>query len=107
MMTNDSIRLLGIKKSARLGYTKMMVAALLYLAEHKKRSAVVYQPVDDESDEFVIDEVDSVIAEMPIIQKIFPDWAVKSENNKVSKKVMVGSITFFDTLLFSQKVAHF
>lgn len=95
MMTNDSIRLLGIKKSARLGYTKMMVAALLYLAEHKKRSAVVYQPVDDESDEFVIDEVDSVIAEMPIIQKIFPDWAVKSENNKVSKKVMVGSIIDF------------
>jgi phage terminase large subunit GpA-like protein len=76
MMTNDSIRLLAIKKSARLGYTKMMVAALLYLAEHKKRSAVVYQPVDDESDAFVVDEVDPVIEEMPIIQRIFPDWNV-------------------------------
>ncbi|WP_350635663.1 terminase gpA endonuclease subunit [Pseudoalteromonas sp. GW168-MNA-CIBAN-0100] len=95
MMTNDSIRLLAIKKSARLGYTKMMVAALLYLAEHKKRSAVVYQPVDDESDAFVVDEVDPVIEEMPIIQRIFPDWNVKSENNKVSKKVMIGSTIDF------------
>lgn len=95
MMTNDSIRLLAIKKSARLGYTKMMVAALLYLAEHKKRSAVVYQPVDDESDAFVVDEVDPVIAEMPVIQRVFPDWNVKSEHNKVSKKVMIGSILDF------------
>lgn len=95
MMTNDAIKLIGIKKSARLGYTKMVVAAMLYLAEHKKRSAVFYQPVDDESDAFVVDEVDSAIAEMPVIQRIFPDWNVKSENNKVSKKVMVGSILDF------------
>lgn len=95
MMTNDAIRLLGVKKSARLGYTKMVVAALLYLAEHKKRSAVVYQPVDDDSDDFVNDEVDPVIEEMPIIQKVFPDWNVKSENNKASKKVLIGSIIDF------------
>ncbi|MFM2476372.1 phage terminase large subunit family protein [Celerinatantimonas sp. MCCC 1A17872] len=95
MMTNDAIKLMAIKKSARLGYTKMVVAAMLYLAEHKKRSTVFYQPVDDESDAFVVDEVDAPIAEMPIIQRIFPDWNVKSENNKVSKKVMVGSTLDF------------
>ncbi|CAG9000653.1 MAG: hypothetical protein CENE_02653 [Candidatus Celerinatantimonas neptuna] len=95
MMTHDALKLMAIKKSARLGYTKMVVAAMFYLAEHKKRSTVFYQPVDEESDAFVVDEVDSTIDEMPIIQRIFPDWNVKSENNKVSKKVMVGSTLDF------------
>lgn len=91
MMTNDAIRLMAIKKSARLGYTKMVVAALFYFAEHKKRSGVFYQPVDDESDSFVADEIDPVIAEMPVIQRIFPDYASKNENNNLSKKAMIGS----------------
>ena len=95
MMTNDAIKLIGIKKSARLGYTKMLVAALLYLAEHKKRSAAVFQPVDGESDDFVADEIDPVIAEMPVIQRIFPDWNTKNENNKASKKVMIGATLDF------------
>jgi terminase, large subunit len=95
MMTNDAIRFMGIKKSARLGYTKMVVAAMLFLAEHKKRSCVFYQPVDDESDEFVVDEIDTVIAEMPIIQRSFPDWATKNEKNNASKKSMVGAILDF------------
>ena len=50
MMTNDAIKIVSVRKSARLGYTKVLVAALLYFAEHKKRSSVTYQPIDDESD---------------------------------------------------------
>jgi terminase, large subunit len=95
MMTNDGIRFMGIKKSARLGYTKMVVAAMLYMAEHKKRSGVFYQPVDDESESFVADEIDTVIEEMPIIQRSFPDWGSKNENNTLSKKSMIGSILDF------------
>uniref|UniRef100_UPI0019D29BEE phage terminase large subunit family protein n=1 Tax=Salmonella enterica TaxID=28901 RepID=UPI0019D29BEE len=74
MMTNDAIKIVSARKSARLGYTKVLVAAVLYFAEHKKRSSVVYQPIDDESDGFVTDEIDPVIAEMQVIKDIFPDW---------------------------------
>lgn len=35
MMTNDAIKIVSVRKSARLGYTKILVAALLYFAEHK------------------------------------------------------------------------
>ncbi|MGT8916956.1 hypothetical protein ACVV37_12160 [Escherichia coli] len=34
-MTNDAIKIVSVRKSARLGYTKILVAALLYFAEHK------------------------------------------------------------------------
>lgn len=95
MMTNDTIKIVSVRKSARLGYTKMLVAALLYTTEHKKRSSVVYQPIDDESDGFVADEVDPVIAQMAVIQSIFPDWNSSNERNNSSRKQMAGAIIDF------------
>jgi phage terminase large subunit GpA-like protein len=95
MMTNDTIRIVAIKKSARLGYTKIMVAAILYMAEHKKRSSVIYQPVDPEAEEFVVDEIDPTIAEMPVIQNVFPQWMTKGEKNNNSKKIFQGAVLDF------------
>ncbi len=95
MMTNDAIKIVSVRKSARLGYTKVLVAALLYFAEHKKRSSVTYQPIDDESDGFVADEIDPAICEMPVIQKIFPDWDSSNERNNISRKEMSGAILDF------------
>lgn len=95
LMTNDRCREFGIQKSARLGYTKVLVAAMLYMAEHKKRSSVVFQPIDDEADGFVVDEVDPVIAEMKVIKAIFPEWEKKNEKNNLKKKVMKGVIIDF------------
>jgi len=95
LMTNDRCREFGIQKSARLGYTKVLVASVLYMAEHKKRSSVVFQPIDDEADGFVVDEVDPVIAEMKVIKAIFPEWEKKNEKNNLKKKVMKGVIIDF------------
>lgn len=95
MMTNDAIKIVSIRKSARLGYTKILVAALLYTTEHRKRSSVVYQPIDDESDGFVADEVDPVIAEMPVIREIFPDWDSSNERNNLERKEIAGVIIDF------------
>lgn len=92
MMTNDAIRELDVQKSARLGYTKCLVAAILYFVEHKRRSSVIYQPTDGNAKDFVIDELDSVIAEMPIIKKIFPDWGSENKHNTVKKKKGLGWI---------------
>lgn len=95
MMTNDAIKIVSLRKSARLGYTKVMVAALFYLTEHKKRSSVVYQPIDDESDGFVSDEIDPTIAQMPEMQAIFPDWNSSNERNNISRKQLAGAIIDF------------
>lgn len=95
MMTNDAIKIVSLRKSARLGYTKVMVAALFYLTEHKKRSSVVYQPIDDESEGFVADEIDPVIEQMPEMQAIFPDWNSSNERNNISRKQLTGAIIDF------------
>lgn len=95
MMTNDAIKIVSVRKSARLGYTKILVAALFYTTQHKRRSSVVYQPIDDESDGFVSDEIDPAIAEMDVMKEIFPDWDASNERNNVSRKEMTGAIIDF------------
>lgn len=90
MMTNDAIRELDVQKSARMGYTKCLVAAAFYFSEHKKRNGVIYQPTDGNAKDFVIDEIDAAISEMPVMQKIFPDWGTENKHNTVKKKKGLG-----------------
>lgn len=92
MMTNDAIRELNVQKSARLGYTKCAVAASFYFIEHKRRSGVIYQPTDGNAKDFVIDEIDSAIAHVPEVQRIFPDWGSENKHNTVKKKKGIGWI---------------
>ena len=37
MMGHDEVKRVTVRKSARVGYTKMLLAYLAYLAEHKRR----------------------------------------------------------------------
>ena len=86
MMCNDAIRAVDWQKSARVGYTKCLVIATLYLSVHRSRNGLIYQPTDDDSRDFVVDEVDPVIEQMPVVQKSFPTWQLKDETNTVKKK---------------------
>lgn len=86
MMCNDAIREVDWQKSARVGYTKLLVAAMMYLSEHKSRNGVVYQPTEDDAKDFTIDEIDGAIAQMPVMHQVFPAWSSNDENNTVKKK---------------------
>lgn len=90
-MSNDDIRSVTFMKSARVGYTKMIVAAIGYFAEHKRRNQVVYQPVDDDAEDFVKDEIDPMLRDVVAVQRVFPWYDSKSKHNTLSKKVFTGS----------------
>ena len=90
MMGNDDIREVDFRKSARIGYTKMLLAATLYLAEHKRRNIGLWREDDDAAAELVNTELDPAIRDCTPIKEIFPDWRKKSENNKVDYKKLLG-----------------
>jgi phage terminase large subunit GpA-like protein len=94
-MSNDDIRIVTVRKSARVGYTKMLVASIGYFAEHKRRNQVVFQPVDDDSDDFVKDEIEPMIRDVPVVQRVFPHHGQRSKYNTLSKKVFRGSTVDF------------
>lgn len=90
-MSNDDIRSVALKKSARVGYTKMIVAAIGYFAEHRKRNQCVWQPVDEDADDFVKDEIDPMLRDCEAVQKVFPYYNQRCKQNTLSKKCFRGS----------------
>jgi len=89
-MSNDDIRSVTLRKSARVGYTKMIVAAIGYFAEHKRRNQVLFQPVDQDAEDFVKDEIDPMLRDVPAVQRVFPSYNTKSKYNTLAKKVFTG-----------------
>lgn len=90
-ISNDDIREINFIKSARVGFTKSIIAAVGYFAEHKKRNQVIFQPVDGDAQDFVKDEIDPMLRDVPVVRAIFPSHGGKSKDNTLEKKVFRGS----------------
>jgi phage terminase large subunit GpA-like protein len=60
-MSDDRIVRVIVRKSKRVGYTKILTALLCYAVHHLRRNAALWQPTDDDRDSFVRTELDPVI----------------------------------------------
>lgn len=93
-ISNDDIRVVNWIKSARVGATKIMLAASFYFAHHKNRTQIFYQPNDKDAEEFCSAEVDTALRDVPCMREIFPDLGKQTKNNKNDKKQFLGSILY-------------
>lgn len=91
-ISNDDIEEVTFIKSARVGYTKMILAAMGYFADHKRRNQVVWQPTDDDAEDFVKSELDPMLRDVPVMRKVFPAYLARHKDNTLSNKKFVGSI---------------
>lgn len=89
-MTDDAIPEVIFRKSARVGYTKMLLAAMGYFAQHHRRNVGIWQPTDDDSDEFCKTEVEPMLRDVPVMQEIFPEFMAKSKKNTMRQKQFLG-----------------
>lgn len=90
-MSNDDIAEVTLKKSARVGYTKMILAAMGYFAQHKRRNQALWQPTDDDADDFVKTELDPMLRDVKIMQSVFPEYLARHRNNTLRQKTYLGS----------------
>ncbi|EFM3414221.1 phage terminase large subunit family protein, partial [Escherichia coli] len=51
-MGNDQVRTVNLIKSARVGYTKMLLGVVGYFIEHKSRNSLLFQPTDSAAEDF-------------------------------------------------------
>lgn len=91
-MSNDEIVEVVFCKSARVGYTKMMMAAMAYFAEHKRRNQAVWQPTDEDADDFVKTEIDPMLRDVSAMKRVFPEYLSRHRNNTLRQKTFLGSI---------------
>lgn len=91
-ISNDDIRAIDFKKSARVGYTKMLLAAVGYFAEHKRRNQALWQPTDGDSDEFVKTELDTMLRDVKVMRKAMPAHISRHKDNTLAQKKFLGCL---------------
>lgn len=69
-MSDDRIEDLSIKKSKRVGYTKMITAFVAYNIAHRRRKQALWQPTDDDRDSYVKSEIDPVLDPLTGIESV-------------------------------------
>lgn len=86
VMAHDEVHHVTMRKSARVGYTKMFLACVAYMAEHKRRNQVVYQPTDDDRDEFVTTELDPMLRDVRVMRRLMRRFTSRSKDNTLRQK---------------------
>lgn len=93
-MGDDDIEEVDVKKSARVGYTKMLLAVIGYFAQHKRRNQCLWQPTDGDSDEFCKAELEPMLRDVRVMQQVFPKFMAKSKANTLNMKKFLGSLLY-------------
>ena len=86
-MGNDEIPVVNLVKSARIGYSQMIKAAMGYMLEHKKRNQIIFQPTDAAAAGFMKSHIETMIRDVPVVKKLAP-WEGKKhrDNTKDTKR---------------------
>ena len=89
-ISNNDIAEVDFMKSARVGYTKMLLAAIAYFIEHKRRNQALWQPTDGDSDEFVKTELEPMLRDVKVMRKAFPAHMSRHKDNTLQQKKFLG-----------------
>ncbi|POC58488.1 terminase [Vibrio vulnificus] len=85
-MGNDEIRVVNLMKSARVGYSQMLKAALAYMLEHKNRNQLLLQPTDSSAAGFMKSHIETMIRDVPNIKQLAPWHGKKHRDNTLDTK---------------------
>lgn len=86
MMGNDEIRTLNIIKSARVGYSKLLLAACAYMIEHKRRNCLFFVPTEASANGFMKSQIETMIRDVPVLRSLAPWYGVKHRDNTLELK---------------------
>lgn len=92
-MGNDQISTLNLMKSARVGYTKMLMANAAYKIEHKKRNVLIYQPRDGQAKTFMKKHVETAIRDIPVWRALAPWMGRKHKDSTLEDKIFTNGKT--------------
>ncbi|EHE9159600.1 TPA: phage terminase large subunit family protein [Salmonella enterica] len=94
-MGNDRIRTVNLIKSARVGYTKMLLGVVGYFIEHKSRNNLLFQPTDSAAEDFMKSHVEATIREVPWLKILAPWLGRKHRDNTLTLKRFSSGVGFW------------
>lgn len=85
-MGSDHIREVNVIKSARVGYSKMLLGVIAYFIEHKQRNELIWLPTDGDAENFMKSHVEPTIRDVPSLRSLAPWYGKKHRDNTLSMK---------------------
>lgn len=85
-MGNDEVRVVNVIKSARVGYSKMLLAASAYQIEHKRRHIAFFVPDDGSADLLMKSEIETMIRDVGAVRALAPWYGKKHRDNTLDIK---------------------
>jgi terminase, large subunit len=86
VICNDDVKQVTVRKCARIGYTKILMATVAYYTGHIPRNGVLYQPTDGDSDDFVQTEIDPMIRDCPKVAERMHNPEKRGKGNTLELK---------------------
>ncbi|ENU0613696.1 phage terminase large subunit family protein, partial [Escherichia coli] len=94
-MGNDQIRTVNLIKSARVGYTKMLLGGGGYFIEHKSRNSLLFQSTDSAAEDFMKSHVEATIRNVPCLKDLSPWLGRKHRDNTLTLKRFSSGVGFW------------
>ncbi|EQA1083524.1 phage terminase large subunit family protein [Escherichia coli] len=94
-MGHDRIRTVNLIKSARVGYTKMLLGVEAYFIEHKSRNSLLFQPTDSAAEDFMKSHVEPTIRDVPVLLELAPWFGRKHRDNTLTLKRFSSGVGFW------------
>ncbi|MCE9902492.1 MULTISPECIES: phage terminase large subunit family protein [Hafnia] len=85
-MGSDDIREVNLIKSARVGYSKMLLGVISYFIQHKQRNGLIWQPTDSDAENFMKSHIEPTIRDVPGLLALAPWFGKKNRDNTLSMK---------------------
>lgn len=85
-MGSDFIREVNVEKSARVGYSKMLLGVFAYFTDHKQRNQLLFLPTDTGAANFMKSHVEPTIRDVPALLSLAPWYGKKHRDNTLTMK---------------------
>ncbi|HHZ6561997.1 TPA: phage terminase large subunit family protein [Escherichia coli] len=85
-MGSDYICEVNVVKSARVGYSKMLLGVYAYFIEHKQRNTLIWLPTDGDAENFMKTHVEPTIRDIPSLLALAPWYGKKHRDNTLTMK---------------------
>lgn len=89
-MGDPEIERVTMMKSARIGYTKMLMAAIGCWSATAPTSIMLLVPTDDDARRFAVDEIEPMFQESPMLRGLIPQHRIEGRNTLTQKSVLGG-----------------
>ncbi|MDE1494881.1 phage terminase large subunit family protein [Xenorhabdus bovienii] len=85
-ITDPTVMMISVQKSARVGYTKILDHVIGYYLSHDPSPILVVQPREEDAEDYSKTEIAPMLRDTPVLAEITGDSKAKDSNQTIRKK---------------------